>query len=80
MFKTSVNILNPGVAWANIVKRVWNYLDITEDSKVCTFRGTDGCTSNIRSTYVREWLKTIINLVREDILGFTGDGIGLHSI
>ena len=80
MFKRSDNILSPVVAWFNIVKRVWSYPDTTEDSKVCIFRSKNGCTSNIQSTHVRDWLKTIVNLIGEDVLGFTGDDIRLHSI
>ena len=42
--------------------------------------GTNRCTSDIQSTHVRSWLQAIINLIWEDILGFTGDDIGLHYI
>ena len=80
MFKTSDNILNPVIAWANTVKRVWGYPDTTEDSTVCTFMGTNGCTSNIQSTQVRSWLKAIVDIIGGEILGFTGDDIGLHSL
>ena len=80
MFKTNDPILNPVTAWANTVQRVWGYPGTTEDTKVCTFAKPDGEISSIQSTQVRDWLRTIVELIGEDILGFTKDDIGLHSI
>jgi len=80
MFKTDDPTLNPVVAWAKTVQRVWGYPGTTEDTKVCTFMKPDGAQNSIQSNQVRDWLRTIVELIGEDVLGFTKDDIGLHSI
>jgi hypothetical protein len=44
MFQTSDRVLNPVIAWAKTVKRIWGYPDASDDSKVCSFLEKDGMT------------------------------------
>ena len=80
MFRTSDQILNPVVAWAKTVKRVWTYPNTTDDTKVCTFQNSNGKLSQILAPHVRDWLKAIVEIIGEGNLGFAKDDIGLHSI
>ena len=80
MFRTSDRSLNPVIAWARTVQRVRNYPNTTNDSTVCTFMDSKGNLVQIQSTQVRDWLKTVVNLIGVDVLGFTSDDVGLHSI
>ena len=80
MFKTDDPILNPVVAWSKTVQRVWSYPGTTEDTKVYLFMNVDGTFSSIQSRHVRDWLHTIVELIGEDVLGFTKNDVGLHSI
>ena len=80
MFKTDDDVLNPVKALAMTVKRVWSYPGSTEDTKLCTLLNPDGSLSSIKSTEVATRLKAVVALIGEDILGFTKDDIGIHSI
>ena len=80
MFRTDDPVLNPVVAWAKTVQRVWSYPGTTEDTTVCRFMKPDGTLSSIHSNQVRDWLRTKVELIGEEVLGFTKDDIGLHSI
>jgi hypothetical protein len=80
MFQTSDDVLNPVKAWAMTVKRVWGYKNSSEDTTVCTFQNTNGTTTQIFAPHVRDWLKRVVELLGEQVLGFTKDDIGLHSI
>ena len=80
MFKTSDSVLNPVIAWANTVKRVWSYPNSSEDSKVCELLDEHNKMTTIKSSHVRDYLKSIITLIGEDTLGFTAEDAGLHSI
>ena len=80
MFRTSDSSLNPVTAWARTVQRVWSYADTTKDSTVCSFKNSKQKIVQIQSTQVRDWLKTIVDLIGAEILGFTSIDIGLHSI
>jgi hypothetical protein len=80
MFRTSDAILNPVIAWANTVKRVRSYPGSSDDTTVCTFQNTNMKLSQIQATHVRDWLKSIVDLIGVDELGFTSEDIGLHSI
>ena len=80
MFKTSDEILNPVVAWAKTVKRVWSYPNASPDSKVCNFLDQEGNVVLILAPQVRDWLKATVDLIGEDVLGFTSEDIGLHSL
>ena len=69
------------IAWANTVTRVWSYPDVSEDSKVCDFISPiSGKLESIKADHVRDYLKVIVDLIGEDILGFTTEDVGLHSI
>ena len=80
MFQTSDEVLNPVIAWAKTVKRVWGYNNSSTDTTVCTFMNPNGRITNILAPHVRDWLKRIVELIGEDTLGFTKDDVGLHSI
>ena len=80
MFKTDDDVLNPVKALAMTVKRVRSYPGLTEDTKLCTLLNPDGSLSSIKSTEVATRLKAVVALIGEDILGFTKDDIGIHSI
>jgi hypothetical protein len=80
MFKTSDDVLNPVIAWAKTVKRVWSYPNATADLKVCHFLDQNGKLCMIKANDVRDWLRATVSLIGEDVLGFTAEDIGLHSI
>jgi hypothetical protein len=79
MFSTNDSVLNPVVAWAYTVKRVWSYSHASMDSKVCAFDSKQGRLP-IKADHVRIWLRSVAELVGEDKLGFNKDELGLHSI
>ena len=81
MFSTTYNQLNPVIAWSITVQRVWGYPGATEDSKVCDFISqVTGIMEPIKADHVRDHLRSIVDLIGEDVLGFNRDDIGLHSI
>ena len=80
MFKTNDPILNPVKAWARTVQRVMNYPNGTIDSKVCTFWTDEQGYSFIQADHARTRLRSIVNIIGEDILGFSKDDVGLHSL
>jgi hypothetical protein len=80
MFRTSDKILNPVIAWAKTVQRIWDYPNVSDDNKVCSFLEKDGSIRDIQATQVRERLKSIVTLIGEQTLGFTADDVGLHSL
>ena len=80
MFRTSDKSLNPVIAWARTIKRVWSYPGTTEDSTVCTFLDSKGKLVQIQASQVRDWLKATVELIGADTLGFTPEDVGLHSI
>ena len=63
-----------------MLKSVWTYPRATMDSKVCEFRKVNGSNIFIKGDHARDWLKQIVDLIGEDILGSKPDSIGLHSI
>ena len=65
MFRTSDDVLNPVIAWATTVKRIWGYPNVSDDFKVCSFLNPDGTLCNIQANHVRDWLRTILSLIRE---------------
>ena len=81
MFATEDKVLCPVVAWATTVRRVWSYPGSTEDTKVCQFRcPTTGTVSSIQANHVRDYLRVIVDLIGVDVLSFTSEDVGLHSI
>ena len=71
-------MLNPVKAWAFTVQRVWAYPGATENTKVCVFMNTAGKMESIKSEHVRDYLRSIVNLIGVDVLGFTKEDVGLH--
>ena len=80
MFRTSDDVLNLVVAWANTVQRVWSYPNTIEDSNVCTFLQSNGSLCDIQAHNVHDWLKAVVTLIGKAVLGFEAEDIGLHSI
>jgi hypothetical protein len=80
MFKINDSVLNPVKAFAETVTRVWSYPGSTEDTKICTILRPNGQTEEIKSSQVRDKLKTIVAVIGEEVLGFTKEDIGLHSV
>jgi hypothetical protein len=79
MFSSGDKVLCPVIAWANVVKRVLNIPQSSENSEVCLF--FDGTHSKLlRADHVRSRLRAIVELIGEENLGFRKEEIGLHSI
>ena len=79
MFATTDSQLNPVVAWNNTVRRVWSYPNASVDSKVCEFfNPASKARELLKTVHVQDYLRSIVDLIGEDILGFTKDDIGLH--
>ena len=79
MLATKDKQLNPVIALAETVKRVWSYNNSSEDSNICIFQYKNGKQGLILANHVRDKLKTIVDLIREESL-FTSKDVGLHSI
>ena len=81
MFCTNDPLLCPVKAGAAIVHRILSTIpNASPDTKLCSFCASDGSTSDINSAQVLPWLRAIVELIGESILGFSKDDIGLHSI
>ena len=80
MFRTGDSILCPVVAWANTVKRLIHTIpEVNDDTTVCSF-SDNGSVKQINSTYATSRIKSAVELIGENKLGFTRDDVGLHSI
>ena len=80
MFRTADPILNPVRAWAAVVQRVRSYTSSNNDTTVCTFQNQDGTMTSIAADHVRSQLRAIVDVIGVDILGFTSDEVGFHSL
>ena len=80
MFKTRDSILCPVKAWSRTVKRILSSIpNCSEDMQVYSFQsGKD--TINILGNMMRTRLRSVVQLIGEEVLGFTKEDIGLHSI
>ena len=80
MFKTKDNVLCPVKAWARTIKRLKKTVkDFNGDTKVCVFNSGDKMIK-ITGDMVRTRLRSVVEIMGEDILGFKKEDIGLHSI
>ena len=80
MFKTNDNTLCPVKAWAYTITRILNTVpQANENTKVCAYTD-NGQTRYIDSTYARAKIRGIVELLGKEILGFTKEEVGLHSI
>jgi hypothetical protein len=71
--------LNPVTIWAHIVRRVRSYPGCKDDWEIFTFH--DGSTfSNISSREILTDLRASVDTIGKDVLGFSSDEIGTHSI
>mmetsp|Transcript_28648 Transcript_28648/g.33301 ORF Transcript_28648/g.33301 Transcript_28648/m.33301 type:complete len:304 (-) Transcript_28648:414-1325(-) len=80
MFRTTDSVLNPVKAFAETVSRIRSYPGSTDDTKICTILRSNGQIEEIKSNQVRDRLKTIVELIGGEVLGFTKEDIGLHSV
>ena len=80
MFRTNEGMMCPVVAWASTVKRIVNTIPgAKEDTTVCRY-WEEGSMRQIYSTHARMKIKSIVELMKEKVLGFTKDDVGLHSV
>ena len=80
MFKSGDKVLCPIIAWARTVQRVRKIPNSSDNSQVCLFKDDRGTISLLNSDHVRSRLRSTVELIGEDSLGFNKDEIGLHSI
>ena len=80
MFNSGDSILCPVKAWANTVHRVQKIPGSSDKSEVCLFLVNKKTTCFLKAEHVRTRLRAIVALIGDDILGFSKDNIGLHSI
>ena len=80
MFSTGDTVLCPVVAWATTIQRILISVPKAKgDTKICTYYDS-GTVRKFDSNMVRVRLRAIVALVGEEILGFTKEDVGLHSI
>ena len=80
MFCTKDKILCPVKAWAKVIKRLKNTVkNFNGDTEVCLFVSKEG-SIKITGDLVRSKLRSVVELMGEENLGFTKNDIGLHSI
>ena len=70
----------PVKAWANTVQRVRKIPGSSDKSEVCLFLVNKKTTCFLKAEHVRTRHRAIVALIGDDILGFSKDDIGLHSI
>ena len=80
LFKSGDPILCLVKALANTVQRVLRLPGANKNSEVCLFGDKNNNITLIRADHVRSKLQAIVELIREDSLGFQKDVISLHSI
>ena len=80
MFKSGDDTLCPVMAWARTVQRVRAIPGANDQSQVCLFHEESKKQSWISADYVRTRLRSIVQLIGEESLGFNKSEIGLHSI
>ena len=80
MFKTKDKVLNPVIAWSNIIYKLWDTIPgASLDTKVCEFWSGNKII-DLTSYMIRSHLKAAVEVIGEGVLGFTKDDIGLHSL
>ena len=80
MFSSGDKLLCPVRAWAYTVRRVRKIPGADESSPVCLFFDENEQQSLLSAGYVRSRLRAVVTLLGEQMLGFTADSVGLHSI
>ena len=80
MFRNGDRIMCPVIAWAKTVGRILETVPgANGDTTVCSYF-EDGKIKQIESNHVRMRIKSIVEIIGENELGFTKDDVGLHSI
>ena len=81
MFRTGDSILCAVVAWGSTVKRlILTIPNANDETTVCSYPDKNGETREVNSTQVRTRIKSTVELIGENNLGFSKDEVGLHSI
>ena len=81
MFRSGDKELCPVIAWARTIQRVRKIPGVTDNSEVCLFQ--EKITSPpklLQADHVRIKLRSIVELIGKERLGFDKNDIGLHSI
>ena len=80
MFRTGDNTLCPVIAWATTVKRLIQTVPgVSKDTTVCSY-WDNGAIRQVNSTYAISRIRSVVELIGENELGFTRNDVGLHSI
>ena len=80
MFKSGDKLLCPVIAWAFTVQRVRKIHGSSDTSEVCLFQDGSKKPSLLQATHIRSRLRSIVAVIGFEVLGFTKEDIGLHSI
>ena len=80
MFRSGDELLCPVIAWASTVKRVRSIPSASDNTEVCQFIDNKNKITLLQASNIRTRLRSIVNLIGKEILGFEKDDIGLHSI
>ena len=76
---TFLDVLCPVLRWARIVQRILGYPGCDEDSLVSTVVTNDR-RKLITGSFVATQLKAAVSRIGEDVLGFSPDDVGTHSL
>lgn len=80
MFRTGDPLLCPVVAWATTIKRILRTVpNASENTKVSSFY-MNGQIKEVDASTLRSRLRSIVDVIGKNVLGFTKDDVGLHSI
>ena len=80
MFRTADDVLCPIRAWDTTVKRLTNTIpNVSNDTTVCSYCD-NGSEVQITSTYAISRIKSVVDVIGQNKLGFSRDEVGLHSI
>lgn len=80
MFKTGYSIMCPVIALATIIRRIKRTISVAnEDTTVYSYMDNNK-TQQIDSNCARGKIKSIVEVIGENELGFTKDEVGLHPI
>ena len=81
MFRTADKVLCPVKAWATTVIRLIKTIpNVSKETTVCSFCDSKGVVTQITSTYAISRIKSVVDVIGENKLGFSRDEVGLHSI
>jgi hypothetical protein len=81
MYSTDDELLNPVIAWAMTVRRIWSTIpEASGDTRICAFFDDQNRIIDFDANHIRPKLRAVVELMGEHVLGFSKEDIGLHSI